>query len=88
MKFLDKIGLTTFINLIKSKKLFGSKIKLDNSVEARRKYLLEIDYDAELKIDWEPVTINGFELPTQTQSNLRITSLYSAVQKGNILEVE
>lgn len=51
MKFLDKIGLTTFINLIKSKKLFGSKIKLDNSVEERRKYLLEIDYDTELKFN-------------------------------------
>lgn len=90
MKLLNKLGLQYLLTLLKP--LFGKKLILDDpktgQVAIRTKYLLDIDYDTDLKIDWEPVTINGFELPTQTQSNLRITSLYNVVQKGNVLEVE
>lgn len=90
MKLLNKLGLQYLLTLLKP--LFGKKLILDHpetgQVAIRTKYLLDIDYDTDLKIDWELVTIDGFELPVQTQSNLRVTSLYKIVQHGNTLEVE
>lgn len=53
MKFLSKIGLTTLLNYIKTRKLFGYKSIVDQAAADRRKYLLEIDYDAELKFNTE-----------------------------------
>lgn len=49
MQFLDKQGLGTFLAQLKN--IFGYKSKLDNSMDIRRQYLLEIDYESTLKFD-------------------------------------
>lgn len=59
MKFLDKQGLKTFLTQLKN--IFGvpdktgkrrNSLKVLNDVEAaRKKYLLEIDYENTLKFD-------------------------------------
>jgi hypothetical protein len=58
-QFLDKTGLETLLK--KFKNIFGLKFTLDTSIENlntsienRRKYLLEIDYEKELAFntDW------------------------------------
>lgn len=49
MNFLDKKGLSTFLAQLKN--IFGYKSKLDNSMDIRRQYLLEIDYEKELAFD-------------------------------------
>jgi hypothetical protein len=47
--FLDRNGLEALLNKLKEK--FGLKATLDKCAEARRKYLLEIDYAKELAFD-------------------------------------
>lgn len=90
MKLLNKLKLQYLLSLLR--KIFGKKTILDHEttgqVAIRNKYLLNIDYDTELKLDWDLVTLDNFELPAQTESNLSITSLYKVVQQGNTLEVE
>ena len=49
MQYLDKKGLSTFLAQLKN--IFGYKSKLDNSMDIRRQYLLEIDYEKELAFD-------------------------------------
>lgn len=49
MEFLDKHGLGTFLTQLKN--IFGYKSTLDENMEIRRQYLLEIDYDEELAFD-------------------------------------
>lgn len=49
MQFLDKKGLGTF--LVQLKNIFGYKSVLDETMEIRRQYLLEIDYEKELAFD-------------------------------------
>ena len=49
MEFLDIIGLRVFLDQLKN--IFGYKATLDESVETRRQYLLEIDYEKELAFD-------------------------------------
>ena len=49
MQFLDKKGLSVFLAQLKN--IFGYKATLDNSMDIRRQYLLEIDYEKELKFD-------------------------------------
>lgn len=49
MIFLDIKGLGTFLAQLKN--IFGYKSNLDNSMDIRRQYLLEIDYETELKFD-------------------------------------
>ena len=49
MTFLDKKGLGTFLAQLKN--IFGYKSTLDETMNIRRQYLLEIDYDATLKFD-------------------------------------
>ena len=49
MQYLDKHGLGTF--LAQLKKIFGYKVTLDESMDIRRQYLLEINYEAELAFD-------------------------------------
>lgn len=49
MIFLDKKGLGTFLSQLKN--IFGYKSKLDDSMDIRRQYLLEIDYEKELAFD-------------------------------------
>ena len=51
MNFLDKQGLSTFLAQLKLKKIFGYKSKLENSMDIRRQYLLEIDYEKDLAFD-------------------------------------
>lgn len=46
MQFLDKQGLGTFLAQLKN--IFGYKSSLDENMEIRRQYLLEIDYDEAL----------------------------------------
>lgn len=49
MEFLDKHGLGTFLSQLKN--IFGYKSTLDENMEIRRQYLLEIDYDEVLAFD-------------------------------------
>ena len=49
MNFLDIHGLGTLLSQLKN--IFGYKSKLDDSMDIRRQYLLEIDYDSTLKFD-------------------------------------
>lgn len=49
MQFLDKHGLGTFLAQLKN--IFGYKSALDETMDIRRQYLLEIDYDSTLKFD-------------------------------------
>ena len=49
MTFLDKHGLSTFLAQLKN--IFGYKSTLDETMEIRRQYLLEIDYDDVLKFN-------------------------------------
>ena len=49
MNFLDKKGLGTFLAQLKN--IFGYKSALDETMDIRRQYLLEIDYDKTLKFD-------------------------------------
>ena len=49
MQFLDKKGLGTFLAQLKN--IFGYKSALDETMEIRRQYLLEIDYEKELAFD-------------------------------------
>ena len=46
MEFLDKHGLGIFLAQLKN--IFGYKSIIDESMRARRQYLLEIDYEKEL----------------------------------------
>lgn len=49
MSFLDKNGLSTLFTQIKS--IFGKKADLEASMEIRRQYLIDIDYEKELAFD-------------------------------------
>ena len=49
MQFLDKHGLSTFLAQLKN--IFGYKSALDETMDIRRQYLLEIDYEKELAFD-------------------------------------
>jgi hypothetical protein len=49
MTFLDKKGLGTFLAQLKN--IFGYKSALDETMNIRRQYLLEIDYEKELAFD-------------------------------------
>lgn len=49
MQFLDKKGLGTFLTQLKN--IFGYKSTLDEQMDIRRQYLLEIDYENTLKFD-------------------------------------
>lgn len=49
MQFLDKHGLGTFLTQLKN--IFGYKSALDETMDIRRQYLLEIDYEKELAFD-------------------------------------
>lgn len=49
MQFLDKHGLGTFLAQLKN--IFGYKSALDETMEIRQQYLLEIDYEKELAFD-------------------------------------
>ena len=49
MQFLDKTGLGTFLTQLKN--IFGYKSNLDATMEIRRQYLLEIDYEDTLAFD-------------------------------------
>ena len=49
MQFLDKHGLGTFLTQLKN--IFGYKSTLDETMDIRRQYLLEIDYEKELAFD-------------------------------------
>ena len=49
MQFLDKKGLKTFLAQLKN--IFGYKSALDETMNIRRQYLLEIDYEKELSFD-------------------------------------
>lgn len=49
MQFLDKHGLSTFLTQLKN--IFGYKSALDEQMDIRRQYLLEIDYDEVLAFD-------------------------------------
>ena len=49
MTFLDKHGLGTLLAQLKN--IFGYKSALDETMNIRRQYLLEIDYDKELAFD-------------------------------------
>lgn len=48
-KFLDKIGLSYLLNLLKN--IFASNKEVEQVVEETNLYVLEIDYDKELKFD-------------------------------------
>lgn len=49
MNFLDKHGLGTFLAQLKN--IFGYKSALDETMNIRQQYLLEIDYEKELAFD-------------------------------------
>lgn len=49
MNFLDKKGLGVFLAQLKN--IFGYKSALDETMDIRRQYLLEIDYEKELAFD-------------------------------------
>ena len=49
MQFLDKQGLSTFLAQLKN--IFGYKSNLNETMNIRQQYLLEIDYDSTLKFD-------------------------------------
>lgn len=49
MSFLDKNGLSTLFTQLKN--IFGYKSILDESMEIRKQYLLEIDYEKDLAFD-------------------------------------
>ena len=49
MNYLDKKGLGTFLAQLKN--IFGYKSTLDETMDIRRQYLLEIDYEKELAFD-------------------------------------
>ena len=49
MTFLDKHGLGTFLAQLKN--IFGYKSALDETMNIRQQYLLEIDYEKELAFD-------------------------------------
>lgn len=49
MQFLDKHGLSIFLAQLKN--IFGYKATLDENMDIRRQYLLEIDYEKELAFD-------------------------------------
>lgn len=49
MQYLDITGLSTFLTQLKN--IFGYKSTLDENMEIRRQYLLEVDYDEELAFD-------------------------------------
>lgn len=49
MQFLDKHGLGTFLAQLKN--IFGYKSALDETMNIRKQYLLEVDYDKELAFD-------------------------------------
>lgn len=51
MNFLDKKGLGVFLAQLKN--IFGYKSALDETMDIRRQYLLEIDYEKELAFDTE-----------------------------------
>lgn len=57
MNFLDKKGLITFLGQLNN--IFGNKATLDKCAEARNAYLLNIDYDAELKFNTDLLVINN-----------------------------
>lgn len=48
-KFLDKIGLGYLLELLKN--IFASNKEVEQVVEETNLYVLEIDYDKELKFD-------------------------------------
>jgi hypothetical protein len=49
MQFLDKHGLGIF--LAQLKKIFGYKATLDETMNIRKQYLLDVDYEKELAFD-------------------------------------
>ena len=49
MQFLDKQGLSTFLAQLKN--IFGYNSNLNETMNIRQQYLLEIDYDSTLKFD-------------------------------------
>lgn len=57
MNFLDKHGLSTFLAQLKN--IFGYKSNLDNSMDIRRQYLLEIDYESTLAFDTDFIVGNN-----------------------------
>lgn len=57
MQFLDKHGLSTFLAQLKN--IFGYKSNLNNSMDIRRQYLLEIDYEQELAFDTDWIVGNN-----------------------------
>lgn len=57
MTFLDKHGLGTFLAQLKN--IFGYKSALDETMDIRRQYLLEIDYDATLAFDTSRIAGNS-----------------------------
>lgn len=57
MNFLDKKGLGTFLAQLKN--IFGYKSNLNNSMDIRRQYLLEIDYEQELAFDTDWIVGNN-----------------------------
>ena len=57
MNFLDKHGLGVFLAQLKD--FFGFKSNLDKSMEARRTYLLEIDYEKDLAFNTSQIVGNN-----------------------------
>lgn len=57
MQFLDKHGLGTFLAQLKN--IFGYKSKLDNSMDIRRQYLLEIDYESTLAFKTDQIVLDN-----------------------------
>ena len=49
MKLVNNLRVTNLLTQLKQ--FFGFKSVLDKNIEARNKYLLNIDYDADLKFD-------------------------------------
>lgn len=71
MNFLDKHGLGVFLAQLKN--LFGFKSNLDESMEARRTYLLEIDYDKDLAFDVSQIVGDVGQFDYTTFENFVLT---------------
>ena len=57
MQFLDKHGLGVFLAQLKN--IFGYKSALDETMEIRQQYLLEIDYENTLAFDTDFIVGNN-----------------------------
>jgi hypothetical protein len=57
MEFLDKVGLGIFFAQLK--KIFGYKSALDNTMNIRQQYLLEINYEQDLAFNTEQIIIDN-----------------------------